>query len=144
MSATLRDSYVNAGRSAAELSTQATMRAWGIEGDQAGHAIGHRFMLDQGPRNLFPQDANLNTGAYKTLENEIAGWIDAGAEVRIDIRLGAFEGDRPGVIAVEYTVVDPESGRTVYFRDPEFANAPGQTFDRQSRDRIWEIMEANR
>ena len=42
--------------------------------------------------NLFPQNANLNTGAYKTLENEIADWLEAGAEVRMDVRLRYADG----------------------------------------------------
>ncbi|MAX86430.1 MAG: hypothetical protein CMI07_06055 [Oceanospirillaceae bacterium] len=34
--------------------------------DDGGHIVGHRFMSDQGEKNLFPQKSNLNRGAYKS------------------------------------------------------------------------------
>ena len=46
-------------------------------------------MQDQGLQNLFPQNAKLNTEAYKTLENELADWIEAGGEVKLNVKLYA-------------------------------------------------------
>ena len=41
--------------------------------DQGGHLVAHRFIgADGGLANLFPQNANFNLSAYKTLENELA------------------------------------------------------------------------
>ena len=53
--------------------TQANAGKSGIDGDQGGHIIGHRFMDDQGTKNLFPQNANLNKSAFKTMEKRMGG-----------------------------------------------------------------------
>ena len=45
--------------------------------------IGHRFVQDQGLQNLFPQMQTKHR-AYKTLENELADWIEAGGEVKLE------------------------------------------------------------
>ncbi|MFT7059253.1 MAG: hypothetical protein ACJASV_001760, partial [Pseudorhodobacter sp.] len=129
-SATLRKYHVNAERSAAELTAQREVGGKGSATDDAGHMIGHRFGLDQGMDNLFPQDSNFNRGAYKTLENELAGWIAAGGEVRIKVEVDNFVGSRPSEIAVTYEVVNPANGKLVYDRTKSFDNDGAQSFDR--------------
>lgn len=46
--------------------------------DDGGNLVGHRFMSDQGEKNLFPQNSNFNRGSYKSMENEWADWTEAG------------------------------------------------------------------
>jgi hypothetical protein len=130
VSATLREVYSHAGRSSAELSTQTQVGRNGLADDQGGHILGHRFVLNQGLKNMFPQDANLNTGAYKTLENELADWIRKGCDVNIDIKLQNFENGRPAEIEVSYNVVDPQSGKQVHKRGALFKNEGNQSFNR--------------
>ena len=139
VTATLNQYQVGAGRSAAELAAQAQARAQGLDGDDAGHAIGHRFLQDQGLQNLIPQNANLNRGAYKTLENELADWIAAGGQVEIRVRPDDYVDGRPGVFEVRYDVFDA-NGNRVHNRDVEFDNGVGQTFDRVDRDHIERTM----
>jgi len=130
---TLREFFRYATRSSDELSAQAATRTNGIEGDHAGHIIGHRFALDQGLKNMFPQDANLNTSAYKTLENELADWISLGAEVDITISLNGGTNGRPGTIDVEYSVYKANEGGTsqrIYTNQERFTNGANQSFDR--------------
>ena len=104
VTATLREYHVNAGRTRDELAAQAEVRARGVDTDDAGHAVGHRFVLDNGVQNLFPQDANFNRGAYKTLENEMADWIAAGGEVELTVRPGDYVDGRPESVEIEYIV----------------------------------------
>ncbi|ROQ28849.1 DNA/RNA non-specific endonuclease [Gallaecimonas pentaromativorans] len=66
-----------------------------LEDDDGGHLIGHRFMSDQGIKNLFPQNSNLNRGVYKTMENEWADWTKEGYEVRLKVKLDPKGSSRP-------------------------------------------------
>jgi len=126
---TLRQTHSGAARSSAEVGAQKKVGKLGIEGDEGGHAVGHRFVLDQGEKNMFPQNGNFNKSAYKTMENEWADWIDSGAEVRFKTE---FEGTgaRPGSVFVDYDVVDPATGKVIYQNSVEFANQAGQVFER--------------
>lgn len=134
--ATLRRYHVNAERSAAELAAQREVGARGLADDDAGHMIGHRFNLDQGIDNLFPQNSNFNRGAYKTLENELAGWIAAGGEVRLKVEVDSFIGDRPSEVSVTYEVINPKTGDVVYDRFNAFDNDGNQSFKRVSNEEI--------
>ena len=87
-------------------------------------------MLEQGNKNLFPQNAQFNNSAYRTMENEWAAWIDSGKEVRVQVELAPHGQARPDRVGVTYDVVDPRSGEVVYSRDYVFNNHAGQTFDR--------------
>lgn len=81
--------------------------ARGVAGDQGGHLIAHRFVLDQGGSNLFPQEANFNMSAFKTLENDYARAIDQGNRVDFSHVLGDFDSTgRPGSVSVNYRIVD--------------------------------------
>lgn len=128
--ATLGEVFPNASRSSAERTAQDNAAARGQQGDAGGHIIGHRFMLEQGNKNLFPQNAQFNNSAYRTMENEWAAWIESGKEVRVQVELTPHGQARPDRVGVTYDVVDPRSGDVVYSRDYVFNNQAGQTFDR--------------
>ena len=55
--------------------------------------------------NLIPQDAKINQGIYKNLEDELAKQVRNGKDVRIDIKL-MYEGNsrRPEAIVFKYTI----------------------------------------
>jgi len=131
--ADLSEVFEGIDRSSAETDAQRDAADRGIEGDQGGHVIGHRFVKDQGLKNLFPQNGNFNVSAYKTLENEWADWIDSGKEVRITVDLTPANVDRPDKVRVSYEVVDPANGSVVYDQRVTFRNEAGQTFDRVPR-----------
>lgn len=127
--ATLTELHDGTPRSSAEQRAQRATGHAGIEGDQGGHIIGHRFMPDQGAVNMFPQAGQFNNSAYRTMENEWAAWIDAGAEVRVDVQLDGYQGPRPSEVDVSYEVFNAE-GKRIYSNFEMFDNEAGQTFDR--------------
>lgn len=97
------------------------------------------------PQNGVPLGAlkNFNGSAYRTMMNELSDWVKAGAEVRLDVRLGKMDASgRPEVVGVEYHVVDPRSGGPVFDNFHTFDNAPGQAFGRLSRREIENLMKA--
>ncbi|PCD01589.1 hypothetical protein COC42_15775 [Sphingomonas spermidinifaciens] len=112
-----------------ELAAQDTVRGRGLADDDAGHVIGHRFLGDQGARNMFPQNFNFNRSAYKTLENEWATWIDKGGTVKVDIELIGGTSGRPAQVGVSYEVFN-DAGKRVFDNQELFDNAAGQVFDR--------------
>ncbi|WP_066546622.1 MULTISPECIES: DNA/RNA non-specific endonuclease [unclassified Sphingomonas] len=116
-------------RGNAELDAQDVTRARGLSDDDAGHVIGHRFLGDQGTRNMFPQNFNFNRSAYKTLENEWAGWIRNGGTVRVEVELIGGTGGRPDQVGATYEVFN-DAGRRVFDNQELFDNAAGQQFQR--------------
>lgn len=137
--ATLREVFVDLDRSSAEQRAQGEAADRGIEGDHGGHIIGHRFVKDQGLDNLFPQNGDFNISAYKTLENEMADWVETGAEVRVAVDL-LGGGDRPERVRVVYEVVNPASGEVVYDNIVLFRNAADQTFDRTPSSDMKDVL----
>lgn len=131
--ADLSEVFTDIERSSDETDAQGEAADRGIEGDQGGHIIGHRFVTDQGLKNLFPQNGNFNVSAYKTLENEWADWIESGKDVRITVDLTPKGQDRPNHVRVSYEVVDPASGDVVYDQRVTFRNEAGQHYDRVPR-----------
>src|SRR5690554_1996607 len=131
----LGEDFGGTKRSNAELEAQ--RKAGGdarIEGiDDGGHIVAHRFMGDQGAKNLFPQDANLNRSAYKRMENEWADWIDEGFAIKLKIELDPPGAARPDNIEVFYEVIDPKTDKTVFKQDPIFKNQTGEEFERISK-----------
>lgn len=127
--ATLREVFTDLERSSAETRAQGEAADRGVEGDHGGHIIGHRFVKDQGLDNLFPQNGDFNISAYKTFENEMADWVEAGAEVRVTVDL-LGGGDRPVQVRVAYEVLNAADGNAVYENNVLFQNAADQTFDR--------------
>ncbi|WP_375402677.1 DNA/RNA non-specific endonuclease [uncultured Sphingomonas sp.] len=122
-----------------ELSAQDAVRGRGIADDDAGHVIGHRFMGDQGAGNMFPQNFNFNRSAYKTMENEWAGWIEHGGTVKTRVELSGGTPNRPAEVAVSYEVFDA-SGRQVFDKVHAFENASDQKFSRLSTLEIKQRM----
>jgi hypothetical protein len=139
---TLRTVFSKIERSDAETQAQRTAADRGVEGDQGGHVFGHRFVTDQGLKNLFPQNGNFNMGAYKTLENEWAAWVDKGMDVRIDIDLTPREVDRPDRVRISYDVIDPADGSRVYDQRVTFENRAGQHYDRVDGPQMDELIAA--
>lgn len=129
--ATLTELHDGTPRSSAEQRAQSATGRSGIEGDQGGHIIGHRFLPDQGTVNMFPQAGQFNNSAYRTMENEWASWIEAGGEVRVDVQLSGYNGARPSDVDVSYEVFNAQ-GEKVYSNFEMFENEAGQTFDRVS------------
>lgn len=94
-----------------------------------GHIFAYRFVHGHGPVNMFPQQANFNTGPYARMEQEWADWLDHGMDVDIRVELAPAGAERPEQVIVNYTVTDPETGAVVY--DPQtilFDNEAGQHF----------------
>lgn len=131
--ADLSEVFSGIDRGSAETRAQRESADRGVDGDQGGHLIGHRFVKDQGLKNLFPQNGNFNTSAYKKLENEWADWIDSGMDVHINVQLTPVNQDRPDRVRVSYEVTDPADGRVVYDQRVTFRNEAGQQFDRVPR-----------
>ena len=142
--AELSEVYSGLDRSSAEVAAQRDVARLGKTGDQGGHAVGHRFLGDQGERAMFPQNGvprdviingetvrlkNLNSGAFARLENEIADWIGAGGKVDYQIEFFDFDGARPARIQVSYEVTD-SAGRVVFDNVKEFSNQAGQSYNR--------------
>ena len=128
--ATLNEVFSGAKRSASEVKDQATAAARGVADDAGGHIIGHRFAQNQGIKNMFPQNANFNNGAFKKIENEWADWINKkGGSVEVDIQL-VGNSARPDKVKVSYQLKDA-NGHVVREVTEQFKNQSGQTFDRQ-------------
>lgn len=128
--ANLKEVFAKAPRSSAERDAQAASGAAGKADDVGGHIIGHRFVKDRGPVNMFPQNMQFNNSAYKKLENEWADWVKNGKEVDVQVTLSGGTPTRPDRVNVRYVVTDPATGDVVYTKAKPFKNEAGQTFDR--------------
>lgn len=75
------------------------------EGDERGHVIGDQFDGSNGLENMIPQNAELNRGDFKKLENQLAQEVKDGKQVRVEIKM-VYEGDsrRPSQIRVIYSI----------------------------------------
>lgn len=113
--------------------------ALGRDGDHGGHLIAHRFMGDVPDEGIVPQAGNLNTGAWKKMENEWADWIRYGRtngkqiEIEVNIDIDPPGAVRPDHFYGDYTVyeITSDGNRRVLRTSPiDMANEPGQTFDR--------------
>lgn len=132
-SGTLKEAFSGAARSSAEVQAQADAAAAGVAGDQGGHLVAHRFVLDQGSQNLFPQEGNFNMSAFKTLENDYARYTAKGYQVDFAHTLGDFDPvtGRPGSLSVQYEVTDT-SGSVVDTFSDKFLNQAGQNYVRRA------------
>lgn len=73
--------------------------------DDRGHLIGHRFNGSDRLENLVPQDAKINQGKYKRLEDYLAEQVDKGHDVYVDIRpYYPPDSRRPYCIVYRYTI----------------------------------------
>ena len=81
-------------------------RGHALETDDRGHIIGDQLDGSNGMENLVAQDSGINKGAYKALEDRIAGMVKEGKNV--EIKVEPIYGDkfsyRPTEIKYTYTV----------------------------------------
>jgi len=128
--ARLREDFGETDRSRDEINAQNTVRnQGGIDGDHAGHMIGHRYTGDQGTKNLFPQQGNFNTSAYKKIENEWGRAINAGYEVQVHVKLTPPGSTRPDQVEVRWQYYDNDGNLFGEAHREVFHNGPGQTYD---------------
>ncbi|NME53118.1 DNA/RNA non-specific endonuclease [Desulfovibrio piger] len=103
--------------SARDLAAQAEARGMGLPTDDAGHMIGARFGGPSGLTNLVPQNANLNRGAWKSMENEFAQYVRNGEKVNITVKPNYTDSNlRPDSFTVKYTINDGKV-HTKYFEN---------------------------
>jgi len=70
-----------------DIKLQGEIGKLGDEGDEGGHLIGTRFDGPADAFNLVPQDANLNRGEWKAMENEWAKALDNQKKVEVKIEV---------------------------------------------------------
>lgn len=88
-----------------DIAAQQKVRKLGLPGDDAGHLIGTRFNGPGSIMNLTPQNANLNRGAWKSMENKWEDFLKQGKTV--DVSIQPFYVDsaiRPDIYKVAFTV----------------------------------------
>ncbi|MEU4311423.1 putative T7SS-secreted protein [Nocardia sp. NPDC024068] len=144
--AKLKEVFKKAERSNAEESAANKIgKSGGRTDDHGGHVVDHRFMLDQLFKNMFPQNGNFNTSAYKVMANEWSSWVDNGCEVRPTIELLDGHGNpvqgtnRPDRVTVEYEVYGPD-GKLLYDNQVRFKNEADQKFDRLRSKQIKKMI----
>ncbi|MGM7700575.1 DNA/RNA non-specific endonuclease [Pseudalkalibacillus sp. Hm43] len=78
-----------------------------LSNDDGGHLVASIFKGSGEIDNLVPMDANLNRGAFKTIENEWAKALNNGDEVEINVK-PIFKGDslRPEAFSINYSIND--------------------------------------
>jgi hypothetical protein len=128
--ATLREDFGSTTRSYGEKKLQREVGKQGVIGDEGGHFIGHRFLGDQGLKNLFPQNFNLNRGAYRSMESYFAELIKQGLELKIVGSLYPPGAIRPDKIKIQYQVFDPKSNKVIESSSFKFKNQAGQKLDK--------------
>jgi DNA/RNA endonuclease G (NUC1) len=73
--------------------------------DDRGHFIGDQFGGAPRLENLFPQDAEINKGIYKSLEDQLAKQVRNGKDVYVDIKpLYEYNSKRPTKIIFKYSI----------------------------------------
>jgi hypothetical protein len=82
---------------------------------------------------------NINSSAFKTLENELADWVQAGGTVKYDVSFSNFAGERAGAVGIEYKVFD-KAGNEAFRNGDIFKNEAGQIFERVSKAKIETIL----
>ncbi|WP_436023270.1 RHS repeat-associated core domain-containing protein, partial [Trinickia sp. LjRoot230] len=60
-------------------------RALGLNGDDAGHAIGNRLGGSGGKGNVFPQAVSINRGEFRDFEGNIAEAVKSGSNVIVRV-----------------------------------------------------------
>jgi filamentous hemagglutinin len=78
----------------------------GVPGaDQGGHIIGARFYGPGEQINYYPQNAALNLGDWKLMENKWAEALAAGKDVKVEIKAIFNTGTgRPDAFDVDYWI----------------------------------------
>jgi hypothetical protein len=132
-SGNLRQVYSGAGRSSAEKTAQGNVGMSGLSGDQGGHLVDHRFVLDKGEINMFPQETGFNNSAFRILGGDYARYVRQGYEVNFNHILGDFDvaTGRPGSLLVNFDVTDG-FGNLIDSHRQLFQNQAGQTYVRRA------------
>jgi hypothetical protein len=133
--ATIRRDYGGSDRN----DNATAIGALGRPGDHGGHIFAHRFFGDVPDQGIVPQAGNLNTGAWKRMENEWADWLAYGRtngqviEIDVNVRIDPPGAVRPDRFRGNYTVyeIGPGGERIRLHRNTiDMRNEPGQTFNR--------------
>jgi len=129
--ARLSEDFGTTKRSSAERRAQSEAGRGGDRGlsdDDGGHVIGHRFVGDQGPKNLFPQNFHFNRGPYNQIEAEWGRAIAAGNEVEVKVKLLPPGQARPDRVEIEWQYFD-EDGNPIGRPNAEsFPNEYGNNY----------------
>ena len=88
------------------------------ENDQRGHLIGDQFNGGSGLENLVPQDAKLNNGEVKELENSLAKEVKNGNEVYLKVE-PHYSGDSQRPDSFKYTYIINGEKSIKVFRNGE-------------------------
>lgn len=82
--------------------------------DDRGHLIGDQFDGSNGMENIVAQNKDVNQGAYRKFENQLADKVRAGSDVRVSIR-PEYSGDshRPDALVVNYSI-DGKQGMRIF------------------------------
>ena len=101
------EDFGGAGRSAIEKKISAAIGKIGAAGDQGGHAAALRFFKNlQREDFLFPQNGNLNMGAFRRLEQDDANPLKVeGTEVHFKHELLNWDSNRPKAISVNTLII---------------------------------------
>ncbi len=78
---------------------------------------------DQGTVNMFPQAGQFQQQRLPHDGERMGRRIDAGAEVRVDVQLGGYNGTRPSDVDVSYEVLNAQ-GERIYSTFEMFENVP--------------------
>ncbi len=133
--ATIREDFGGGDR----LDNATAIGQLGREGDHGGHIFAHRFFGDVPDSGIVPQAGNLNTGAWKTMENEWADWLAYGRangkRIEIDVNVqmdppGAVRPDRFRGVYNVFEILPDGTRRQIRTSPIDFRNEPGETFDR--------------
>lgn len=132
--ARLSEDFGTTKRSSAErrAQTEAGRGGRGLSDDDGGHVIGHRFMGDQGPRNLFPQNFHFNRGPYNQIEAEWGRAIAAGNEVEVKVRLLPPGQARPDRVEIEWQYFDKDGNPIGRRNNESFPNEYGNSYNSTS------------
>nr|WP_080931308.1 hemagglutinin repeat-containing protein [Xanthomonas arboricola] len=92
----------------------------GLPDDEGGHLIASIFDGPGERLNLVPMNANLNKGAWKSMENEWVNALKNGKSVKVKIEpIYSGSAIRPDSFSVKYSIDD---GRPIIM---DFTNSPG-------------------
>lgn len=122
------EDFGGAGRSAMEKKISAAIGKMGEAGDQGGHAAALRFFKNlQREDFLFPQNGNLNMGAFRRLEQDYANALKVeGTEVHFKHELLNWDSNRPKAISVDTQIL--RDGKPYTEITQVFENKANQTY----------------
>lgn len=134
--AVLREAPTGVRRTGSEKSAQRATSDAGLYDrngrklDNAGHIIGHRYIANQGTKNMFPQNIHFNGAVYGGMEVEWQHWINSkpGRYVEVQVDLVRTHGQhRPDRVKVDYAVREAD-GSVVFENALRFNNDAHATY----------------